>query len=175
MIGGSVEVDARKALQKLARLSKAMEPSDLLDAIGQSQLNWVNKNFRKAGIEQKWPPLSENTVAAHRRGRGAGTAQPLRDSGRLAQSFIRRVTGDEVAVGTENKIAEYHHFGTGPFIIRPKKAKKLRFKTAKGMVFAKEVRHPGLPKRPLLPTKETAARMAVKVINAAVESADGAS
>lgn len=46
--------------------------------------------------------------------------------------------------------ALYHHEGTRPHIIRPKKAQALRFTVAGHTVFAKVVHHPGTKPNPYL-------------------------
>lgn len=162
------KVDATRAIKKIKKIQKDLDPDSILGLIGQRELNWINKNFRVGGLAKKWAPLSPNTIAA-RRGGGVG-AQPLRDSGRLAQSFISKVDKPVVAVGTKEKIAKFHHEGTKPYRIRPKKSGGLlSFMTAKGPVLARSVRHPGLPKRELLPTKSVARRIAFTTASKLIE------
>lgn len=77
----------------------------------------------------------------------------LRDS--VGQSYhpdhITRIHGWTVEVGTRVPYAKYHQEGTPPYTIRPREAKALRFVGNDGeWVFAREVRHPGLPARPFL-------------------------
>lgn len=81
--------------------------------------------------------------------------------------FTERQTSDAVTVSTDNQIYEYVDKGTRPHMIRPKKAKKLRFfregfqsKTTpnnlyarkgrqanKGLTFSDSVHHPGFEGR----------------------------
>jgi phage gpG-like protein len=51
------------------------------------------------------------------------------------------------SIGTNVKYAAVHEFGTGPFTIRPKNKKALRFSVGGAFHFAKQVRHPGFPAR----------------------------
>lgn len=49
-------------------------------------------------------------------------------------------------IGSNVKYAAVHEFGSRPYVIRMKD-KKLRFATPRGVVFARQVNHPGLPAR----------------------------
>jgi phage virion morphogenesis protein len=162
----SVDLNADAATRQLLRVMKAAERRRLLAAIGNRVLEWVNQNFREEGAEEKWEPLSPNTIAG-RRGGGSG-AKILRDTGRLAQSFTSRVRGSVAIVGTSDKRASWHHLGTDPYQIRPKTATALRFMTGGGPVFTRRVSHPGLPERPLLPSTALAGRLATQVVQAAI-------
>ncbi len=52
----------------------------------------------------------------------------------------------------------YHHDGTGPHTIRPRRAKALRFVVAGRVVYAQKVRHPGTRPNPFLRNALPAAR-----------------
>lgn len=95
-----------------------------------------------------WVALSPNTIAA-RRG-GGGAAKALRDTDRMRQSVSSVVRGLSVEVGAGTEQAPWQHGGTRPYTIRPVRAKLLRFMTAAGVVFAREVHHPGIPARPFV-------------------------
>ena len=165
-----VSVDIRAAQAALAKVNSGFVNRAYLKLIGERFLAWINENFRKAGAEQSWKPLSPNTVAARRKGKGAGSAQPLRDTGRMAQSFVARIGADQVWVGTEDRKAVFHQFGTRSYVIRPKQAKALRFATAgKGVIYRRVVRHPGIQARPLLPSPQLAERLAQEVLRAYVD------
>ena len=58
----------------------------------------------------------------------------------------------------------FHQTGTGPFTIRPKNKKMLAFQTVKGPVFARVVKHPGIPKRSFLPSEARSLALAGEVI-----------
>ena len=81
----------------------------------------------------------------------------------MAQSFTMAITPgsvDEVRVGTQDPKAEWHHRGTRPYAIDPVRRKFLVFQTVQGPVFARHVDHPGLPARPLLPSRRLAGDLA---------------
>lgn len=71
------------------------------------------------------------------------------DTGGLQNSIRRYWTRERgrkltVAVGSNRKIAELHHEGTRPHVIRARNAKALRYESDNGeVVFAKSVNHPG--------------------------------
>lgn len=101
-------------------------------------------------LMQRQPPTGKLELSASniliRSGR-------LRDS--VGQSYhpdhITRIHGWELEVGTKVPYAVFHQQGTSPYTIRPREAKALRFVGNNGeWVFAREVRHPGLPARPFL-------------------------
>jgi len=73
--------------------------------------------------------------------------RPLWDTGiMLGKSLHPEVAGDTLTLGFDLQRAAFHHFGTQPYDIRPKRAKALAFG---GMAY-KRVHHPGLPARPLI-------------------------
>lgn len=79
--------------------------------------------------------------AGPRRARRPGT---LRDS--IVKRLVRKANGDvAVQVGSDDPIALWHHEGTRPHTIVPKKAPFLVFysRRAGGVVYAKRVNHPG--------------------------------
>ena len=185
-----VRVDAADAVRRLTALGAALDGRAMMDLVGQRTIAWIDRNFRVGGLERLWAPLSPNTVAARRAGKGAGTAQPLRDTGRMAQSFTPGtpdsaydVGVDYVTVGTNDEKAVFHQFGTRPYVIRPKNKKFLRFVTAtpprgakkpqkaqRGFYsFAREVHHPGVPARPMLPSVGTARQLAEDTLQAYVD------
>lgn len=79
---------------------------------------------------------------------------PHRRSGRLRRSIaheLHRLPFPILRVGTNVKYASALELGTGPYIIRPVKAKMLAWKTPDGQWhFAKQVHHPGMAPRPFL-------------------------
>lgn len=152
------------AVKRIMRLARnAVGPDRALRAIGARHLRWINENFVEEGAERRWKPLARSTVAGRRR----GSSKILQDTGRLRMSFNAfgfRTSGRHVDVGTESRIAKIHHFGTGPYTIRPRRARVLRFVTADGVRYARRVRHPGLPARPLLPSRALALSMAADAV-----------
>lgn len=86
------------------------------------------------------------------------------DTGKLRASIVKRFVpsgpdGFVVLVGVESSgvpYALYHHEGTRPHVILPKKGRYLVFTSRSGaLVFARKVNHPGTKPNPFL---ENAAR-----------------
>ena len=115
--------------------------------------------------------------------RRRGGDQPLQDTGRrYKQSFVSETGGpgkdyatDDrtfVEVGSNVKtetgipLGAIHEQGTGPFVIRVRQAKTLaaRLRSGEWIRFGKEVNHPGIPARPVLPTQATAERLVVETV-----------
>lgn len=139
---------------------------------GIQALNWIDRNFRAQGgllSTGPWAKLRPNTVA----GRRKKTSLVLQDTGQLRQSYQMNFNGEQVVIGSADSKALWHGEGTKPYTIRPKNAKVLAFIVAEGghkvpfafsstttrhtfkkgqmLAFAKEVHHPGLPARRMLP------------------------
>ena len=170
-IGFTIKVEnAKDVMGKMRRLGKDLKPSQILHAIGFRHLKWVSDNLRLAGIDKKHTVMAPNTIAAN----------PTRSSRRhfssrfrsvLNQSFTSKVRGNFVVVGTMHQFAAFHHFGTKPTIITPRNAKFLTFKTVGGIRRAKSVKHPGVPSRPLIPTKIVGGKLAEDVLEAVIRKA----
>jgi phage gpG-like protein len=168
-----IEIDTRGIFAKLATLRSGMQPEPFLRAIGLRLMGWVDKNFKAQGLETKWPRLSPSTIM-NRRGGGAG-AQALMNTGRLRMSFVGGATGNPKIVGKSVSVtsnvsyAPYHEFGTRPYTIKPRRSGGvLVFNTPRGTVFAREVHHPGIPKRRMTPSPGLARELALETMNAAV-------
>lgn len=196
MAGVSVKIDISSARKKLRNVGAKLDRKALLQAIGFRHLKWIDDNFRQSGrlasMEgpgRAWPPLAESTKYSRRQ----SSDKPLLDTGALRRSFEIRIRGNEVSVGPFRgnssgpdigKLAEWHHEGTDPYVIKPKNKKALAFPHPRGSriiknhattryngrtgFIVKEVHHPGLPARPLIPTKATAATLAKQVLDAYV-------
>jgi phage gpG-like protein len=174
-------IDARGLFAKIGILKREVAPPHpYLAVMQQALVAWVARNFRSQGRDQSppWKPMSENTRAA-RRGGGVG-AQLLQDRGHLRASFAPGAADSAskidaasmtVTVGSNVKYAQFHERGSGPYVIRPKSGKFLRFPTAGGMRFAREVNHPGIPQRRMLPTPAVAKKTALAALQAAVRRA----
>ena len=143
---------------------------------GIQAMNWIDRNFRAQGgllATGPWAKLRPNTVA----GRRKNTSLILQDSGQLRQSYQMNFDSQQTVVGSADPKALWHGKGTKPYTIKPKNAKALAFPVAEGgravtvavrlksarfgtgayrkgqnLAFAKEVHHPGLPARRMLPT-----------------------
>jgi phage gpG-like protein len=178
VVGVKVTVRAEEIKRVLRRTQQALEPGPLLEAVGERLLAWVSENFRRRGIEKPWPPLKPSTVAGRRKRKGSGVSQPLQATGRLAQSFTYEIAGRAVKVGTRDVRALWHHYGTSPYEITVKPSGRparrnarrkgaLHFVGSAGRdVFRREVRHPGLPARPLVPSPALARRLAEEALAA---------
>ena len=85
--------------------------------------------------------------------RRARTLAPSR-TGALRQSIrVRRTLtfrGPSSVVGTDLFYAPYVHDGTPPHVIRPRRARALRFTAGGRVVFAARVNHPGTKAGPFL-------------------------
>jgi len=163
----TVEIRADDAIRELQRVGLAFNVGHLLDVVGDRMLSWADQNFQAAGAEFPWAPLRPSTIASRRKGSSA----PLQDTGRLRQSVTKQVLGESVRIGYGVETAAWHHFGTSPYLIRPTRARALRFVTTEGVAFAQIVRHPGLPRRRLLPSEPLASQLATAEVDAIVERA----
>lgn len=65
-------------------------------------------------------------------------------------TFARRPPGARGWVFNDADYAEAVHNGSGPYVIRPRKGKALRFVVDGRVVFARQVTHPGSRGRPWL-------------------------
>lgn len=165
--GIAIDLDINAALAEFKRVGSVLSVAQILGLIGDRYLAWIDENFRREGIESPWAPLRPNTVAARRK----GSKKILQDTSTLKKSANKKVVADLLRVGFASKVAEWHHFGTDPVDFGPKTKKALRFITTDGVTFAKFVRHPGLPARPLLPSKSVAGKIASDVVEASIRKA----
>lgn len=167
----------KEAIERMKKVGVKLAAHEYLKLIGLHLLEWVDKNFKTEGKApgrlSPWKKLSPNTIA----GRRKGSKKVLQDTGRLKQSFVSSVhkSAQWVEVGTKDKKAPWHHFGTGAYSIKPRGKKFLKFPVApnarwpKGFAFAKKVRHPGLSARPMIPNERLGYKMAVDVLNSYVD------
>ena len=170
-VGFEIRLDTKEAQRKLSRLINLINVSELLQAIGNRHVKWMDDNLKRAGLDSPHKQMAASTIAARPK-RTSPRHFSSRWRSRLSQSMTVKLIGTRAVVaGTGDEFAEIHHEGTGPYTIRPSKAKMLRFRTADGIVFTREVKHPGIPARPLLPTKQTAERLAQGILNAVLKKA----
>lgn len=150
-----IQVDSLGATGALSRLQEAVAPGTILLLVKARLLEYVDESFRTRG-RGRWSPLAPNTLLLRKRG---GDMQ-LQDTGGYKLSFVSQ--SDErtfVEVGTNKKTAsgaplgKIHEEGTGPYTIRVRNARVLAARTRAGawLIFGKEVNHPGVPARPVLP------------------------
>lgn len=172
-----VEIDLKANFKQAARDLEALglefQAENFLDLIGARVLQWIAQNFKDEGTGRKWKRLRPSTIQG--RIGGGGGAKALQDTGHLMQSYVRgsqdnifSLSSNVVTVGSSAKTAAWHHFGTSPYEIVPKRSRILANKKA-GQIFGAKVNHPGLPARPQLPGKIVAKRLAVAEVEAKVQ------
>lgn len=133
---------------QVSHLTRALEavrreiatPQEMLGSLGNSLLQ-VNQERHDQGLapdSSKWKDLSPLTLQSKRKPR------MLYDHGDLLR-FQYQVEGETLRIGTADRKAVFHHFGTEPYTITAT-GRALKF----GGMFRKRVNHPGLPARPLV-------------------------
>lgn len=167
-----ISFDADHLVRALKAVRQAGESSGtLLGAIGEQLFN-RNDERHRLGVGpdgQAWKPLAAGTIGsriwekqnkAFREGntrRGAmhslkvarevtASARPLWRSGEMLRDMHYQVRGDTLHLGFEIDRAIWHHEGTKPYTISPRKAQALAFNG----IAVRRVNHPGLPARPLI-------------------------
>jgi len=148
--------------------------------IGINLLKLVDKGFKTEGVAvtgKKWKSLAGSTRAARRKGPGRGGPKILQDSGDLRRSFAMDYQEKMTRVGTALKYSAYHEYGgKKSYKIVAKGLKHhheelrsramLRFMNAQGQwVFRREVIHPPLPQRKMLPTKKIGQEIVNKTVD----------
>jgi len=176
----SIEIKVQPYANALRAISATIhKPEQILKSVGESLLNANQARHTKnlAPDGTPWQPLAKSTlyravdaqqhkvtrIGNKKRGASSNIAAAQKIMARKASRilyqygdllrFTYQVTGSELRIGTNDKKAVWHHFGTGkygtgngPYIIRPKNRKALAFG---GGIF-KQVTHPGIPARPLI-------------------------
>jgi len=193
MSGFRIEVVVKRD-EKFQRITEMLRsPRGLLLAIGARLMAFVDESFKTHGRHggpawpfptPAWRPLSWTTVALRKH----GGSEPLQDSPGYKSSFVK--SGDDttyVEIGTNRTpLAYWQEFGTRPYTIRPVRARVLAAKLPRGplgliatksmsnyLFFGKEVHHPGIPARPVLPTKEIGERLIQLEIDGYLKSLEG--
>ena len=172
----TVEFEASHLNRALEAVRQSLAtPQELLGAIGESLLT-KNRDRHAQGLAPDgtpWKPLAPLTIGndvwnkqdkrhkfdrdgKYRKDRRMDlkVARQVQASRRilfstsemLLSDFHPQVLGDTLHLGFELTRANYHHFGTKPYTISPKKAKALSF----AGIAVKRVHHPGIPARPLI-------------------------
>ena len=163
----------RRDMNELQKRMHDTKP--LMKSLAITTHGWILKNARSGGAllkGKKWAPLAPSTIAGRRR----GSSVPLHDSGHMMKQWSYDYSKTQAVIGNPMDIAVYHQEGTGlygpkrkRYTIKPRNKKWLRFvvggftvgkwgKAAKrsrlNYAFAKEVQHPGVPQRRMLPTEK---------------------
>src|SRR3990167_2801249 len=153
--------DIQRAVNALRNIGKQLAVIHRLMALEAEK--WIKKNCQAEGkmaVSSGWRKLSPNTIAARRKeGKGA---KILQDTGAMRGSINSKANERDARAGFGDKKAIWHHSGTRPYEIRPKRKRLLRFMTSGGQVSARVVHHPGLAARPLIPTKDQIGPLVVK-------------
>lgn len=140
-ISFTIDLSHLKATAKaLAEIEQ--RPERLLGTVGEAVLN-VHQDRHKRGENpdgSKWVDLKPATWAAKKKKR------MLVEGGDMLGRFTYQIKGTQVVVGTNDFKAVFHHYGTKPYVIKPKTKKALKF----GGVIVRKVNHPGLPARQLV-------------------------
>ncbi len=173
-----ISIDTTAGQAKIERLLKAVEPRTVLDVIGARLLSYVDESFRTRGRGQ-WQALSPLTLEMRKR----GGDMPLQDTGRLKGSYVGEQgrpgtdystdgqtyveVGSNVKTASGLSLAKIHEYGTGPYTIRVKRAKVLATQLRSGtwMFFGKQINHPGIPARPVLPSQAVAEKLIQETID----------
>lgn len=147
-----VSLNTAPAEAMLKKASRALDKPRILDEIGKRLLEWARDNVASRGKDRSWKPFKT-----------AGATQLQT----LGSKFTLKKSGDAVTVwNSAGPVAAYHHFGSKKHLIEGK-GKALRFRTSDGTKFARIVQHPGLPKRPLIPSRARGRAIAREVVNVA--------
>lgn len=169
--------------EMLSALKSKISPRVMLELISARLVEYMSTQFSTRG-QGKWKPLSELTKAMRKRGGDV----PLQDTGHYRMSWQGQPgapipsTDNEsfVQIGSSmDFLAGIHEGGTKPYTIRATKnvLSAMLGPGGAGMgrngriFFGKEVHHPGIPPRPVLPTKEVAEALLISELEGLVESA----
>lgn len=100
MSGVTLTIDDQQVQQMLVQIiRRGTDLRPALSAVGALVRESIRTNFAEGGRPIPWKPV---------KGRAG---EPLRDTGRLMNSITRKVTDNEVRVGTNVVYAAVHHFG----------------------------------------------------------------
>ena len=173
----NVSVNTHLATVKIQRLLASTDAETILNVAGARIMSYVDESFTTRG-RGRWRPLAPLTLAMRRRGGDV----PLQDTGRYRQSFVSRTDnktyveiGSNIKTATGLPLSRIHEYGTGPFIIRAinKKVLAAQARSGEWFFFGKQVTHPGIPPRPVLPTKAVAIRLLRETIDAMLDRVGG--
>lgn len=158
--GVSIRVNGNDALNKrLERFGKDVANTlKVHERIGTVLLAMTLRSFSRSATPEgkKWDELAPGTLRGRRKSK---SPKPLLDTGRLRQSFNKRVTRAFVTVGSADVRSRLHQEG-GPVPRRKGTGKARPAKRAK-----RRTGGGGIPARPMLPTNETARKEFIKVLN----------
>lgn len=171
----TIRMDAVINRADLDRLLEAVRPAVVLKVIGMRLLEFVGESFSTRG-RGGWVPLANSTLMLRKRGGDV----PLQDTGKYKQAFVSETdnsmyveVGSNIKTETGLPLSLIHEKGTGPYTIRVRRARQLAAQARDGQWFhfGKEVHHPGIPARPVLPTEQQATTILVPVLEGMLERA----
>lgn len=169
-----INVEHEIGHQKMKRLLESIQPRAITKVLALRFQSWLDESFDKQGRHDgfstpQWKALAATTLALRKR----GGDKPLLDTGNYMRSW--KVVSDNstyVKMGTEMvPLAEWHEYGTKPYTIRVRRARQLMAKMRSGgwIFFGKEVQHPGLPARPVLPNMRVARQLVERTMEAMLQ------
>lgn len=146
-------------------------PSEMLGSVGESLLRVNDERHEReqAPDGTPWKPRAASSIGSEAwvkqskedREKGVVNVAVARQAARRRLLYVHgdllrfryQVEGATLHLGTNDRKAVWHHFGTGihgptgkPYVIKPVRKKALSF----GGVVVKRVNHPGVPARPLV-------------------------
>lgn len=161
----TIQVNTLPLRAKVEGITGLIKETLWLNRVGDVHAEWMRNNIQRKGQDQRrWPLMARNTRIA-RPSRSSRRHFSRAFEQRLLTGTFKRIRGKQVEVGINAEHAELHHGGAPAHIIRPRRAKFLRFETTRGTVFAKRVEHPGIEPRPMLPTKNLARKLSLEAIS----------
>lgn len=179
-----VTYNATKAYNKIKAAKEALDGRNIMRAFGVRVSRWMVENFRSGGKPSGgWRPLARSTVYKK------GTAKPLVDTGVLERAVSSRnveVDDHSVRVVVNVPYASFHETGTRPHKIYPRDRQWLFFAHPEGTwswkarggrryhIRTKEVDHPGISSRPILPREAIAHRLFDEVAQTIIEKFNAA-
>ena len=149
-----VHVDSSAIEDVLSRLGEVVGSAAVLGIAGRAIIDLIGQGFNDGADPwgQPWKPLSGRSRSG----------QPLRDTGRLANSIAMQISGDTLEVGTNVCYAPVHQFGakiiagpgtgSGMCGYQRKGAKLLAWSAGGAIHYAKQVT---IPARPFLPINDS--------------------
>ena len=118
-----VDLDADVLKHQLDAVQRALvQPDMLLGSVGESLLR-INQARHRSAVDPEgnpWAPLKPAARAAKR------SRRMLFASGDMLR-FVYQVVDDAVLIGTVDRKAVWHHFGTESYVIRPRHKQALAF------------------------------------------------
>lgn len=152
---------------------KMPERRVILSVIASSLADWADRNIKQQGIEQKWLPLAPSTLLMS----SNKSSSPLARFAQLIGTRIDEAVGT-ASVSINHPSASYHNEGTGVFgprgapyliTVRNKRTLAGALKAGGWLIFGPAVMHTGVPKRPLLPSRGLAEKIATDAANGVIE------